>query len=113
MNIIKQFWFLLLFFIIGELISKIIPLPGNVIGFILLLIALKLTIVKESSIKSVSDFLLNNLAILFIPGGVGLIEVLHLFDGNILKILVIVIFTTILTMITTSLTIILLERIKK
>lgn len=115
MNIIKQFWIIVSIYIIGELISRFIqsPLPGNVIGFILLLILLKSGLLKEKRISIVSDFLLNNLAILFIPGGVGLINVLHLFDGNVLKIILIIVISTILTMITTSLTVVLLEKIKK
>lgn len=100
---------------IGEGIAYIFPspLPGNVIGFILLIIALKSGIITEKNISNVSNFLLQNLAILFIPGGVGLIKVLHLFNGNIVKILLIILLSTIFTMIVTSVTIIALERLKK
>lgn len=115
MQIIKQLWILIFIYMLGEGIAHIIPspLPGNVIGFILLITALKIGILQEKRVSFVSSFLLQNLAILFIPGGVGLIKVLHLFNGNILKIIVIILLSTIITMIVTSLTIVTLERIKK
>lgn len=115
MNLILQLTILIATYLLGELTATLIPspLPGNVIGFIFLFILLKSGILKERYIDGVSNFFLKNLAILFIPGGVGLIKVLHLFDGNIVKIATIIIISTILTMISTAGTIVLLERLKK
>lgn len=115
MNLLKQLWLLICFYLAGELIAYLIPspLPGNVIGFILLIIALKSGFVKEESISNVSTFFLKNLAILFIPGGVGLLKVMHLFNGNILKIFLVTVISTLLTMLATAGTILLIERIKK
>lgn len=115
MNLLKELWVLILFFLIGELITMLIPspLPGNVIGFILMVIVLKAGVIKEHSISHVTNFLLNNLAILFIPGGVAILKVLHLFNGNVLKLLLLIIVTTILTMLSTAGTILLMEKIKK
>lgn len=115
MNLLKELWILILVYLIGELITTIIPspLPGNVIGFILMVAALKLNIIKQSSIESVTTFLLNNLAILFIPGGVGILKVLNLFNGNVIKLILLVVITTILTIISTATTIIIMEKIKR
>lgn len=115
MKLLKQLWILISFYLLGELIAYILPspLPGNVIGFILLIIALKIGLVEEHSIIDVSNFFLKNLAILFIPGGVGLITVIHLFNGNIIKIFLIIIISTALTMLTTAGTILLMEKLKK
>lgn len=115
MNLLTQLSILILIYIGGEFTAQILPspLPGNVIGFIYLFLLLKSGILKVSKIENVSQFFLKNLAILFIPGGVGLIKVAHLFDGNILKIGLIVLISTILTILATSGTIIFLERLKK
>lgn len=115
MNLLKELWILILFFLIGEVITILVPspLPGNVIGFILMVLTLKMGIIKEDSITHVTNFLLNNLAILFIPGGVAILKVLHLFNGNILKLLLLILITTILTMLSTAGTILLMERVKK
>lgn len=115
MNLLKQFWILVSFFLVGELISFTVPspLPGNVTGFILLVLSLKMGFLKESSISDVSDFLLKNLAILFIPGGVGLIQVMHLFNGNIIKIFLVLLISTVLTLLATAGSILLMEKLKK
>ncbi|QEN06298.1 CidA/LrgA family protein [Thiospirochaeta perfilievii] len=115
MNIFKQLWILTLFYILGESLVRFIPspLPGNVVGFLLMFMALKFNLVPEEKISTVSNFFLKNLAILFIPGGVGLITVIHLFNGNILKIILILLISTTITLLSTAFTILLIERIKK
>lgn len=115
MNLLKQLWLIISLYLLGELTAFLIPspLPGNVIGFIYLFIALKTGLIKEESIENVTSFFLKNLAILFIPGGVGILKVINLFDGNIIKIIFILIISTILTMIATAGTIVLIERIRK
>lgn len=115
MNPLFQLTILIFIYMTGEFTADLIPspLPGNVIGFIYLFILLKSGILKVSKIEGVSNFFLKNLAILFIPGGVGLIRVSHLFDGNILKIGLVILISTVLTILATSGTIVLLERLKK
>lgn len=115
MNLLLQLVIIIGTYLLGELTAYLLPspLPGNVLGFIYLFILLKSGLLKEKRVAFVSDFFLGNLALLFIPGGVGLIKVLHLFDGNVLKIAIIVVVSTILAMLSTAGTIILLERIKR
>lgn len=92
---------------IGEIISRFIifPIPGPVIGMLLLFLLLKYSILKVKQIENVAVLLLANLAILFVPPGVKLISALDLLEGNILKIVALMIITTILTMATTGLTV--------
>ena len=64
---------LLLFLAIGELLAALlVPLPGNVIGMILLTGALLSGRLTVASVKRASDLLLDNLAFLFVPPGVGI-----------------------------------------
>ncbi|TVQ36333.1 MAG: CidA/LrgA family protein [Spirochaetaceae bacterium] len=63
---------LLLFLSIGEAASALgIGLPGNVVGMLLLTAALALGIVRVERVRQATDVLLDNLAFLFVPPGVG------------------------------------------
>ncbi|PCI27068.1 MAG: CidA/LrgA family protein [SAR324 cluster bacterium] len=59
----------------GDLISFLlkIPIPGNVIGMVLLVLALQFKWVKLEDVKPAADILVKNLAFLFVPPGVGMI----------------------------------------
>jgi len=62
------------FLIAGEAVSRLLPLPipGNVVGMVLLASALGLGVVKLAWIEAVADFLAGHLAFFFVPAGVGL-----------------------------------------
>jgi holin-like protein len=49
-----------------------IPIPGNVIGMLLLTFALTQRIVHLEDVKPAADLLVKNMAFLFVPPGVGL-----------------------------------------
>jgi holin-like protein len=63
---------LLVFQSIGEVLSRgfSLPLPGPVLGLILLVPALRFALVREP-VAECADFLLSHLSLLFIPVGVG------------------------------------------
>ncbi len=64
--------FLLVFLLVGELISSLgVVLPGNVIGMLLLTAALALRLVRVEQVSAASDLLLDNLAFFFVPPAVG------------------------------------------
>ncbi|MCD6527212.1 MAG: CidA/LrgA family protein [Desulfuromonas sp.] len=58
---------------IGELISQglDLPLPGSVIGMVLLLAALRLEWIQLEWVSDAAQLLLDNLSLLFVPAGVG------------------------------------------
>lgn len=62
------------FLLLGDIISVIfeIPIPGNVIGMILITIALQRGYIKLEDVKPTADVLIKNLALFFVPPGVGL-----------------------------------------
>ncbi len=64
---------LLLFQFIGEGLSTLLqlPIPGNVIGMALLLIALSRGWVKLDWLQEAADLLLSYMAMFFVPAGVG------------------------------------------
>ncbi|MFV0560686.1 MAG: CidA/LrgA family protein [Enterococcus sp.] len=76
MKFFSEFVIILFFSILGEGIRAFahLPVPGSIIGIILMFLALESGVLKEKSIEGTSNFLLNNLTILFVPAGVGLLK---------------------------------------
>ena len=72
---VQGFLILLFFQLVGELmvIGMNLPLPGPVIGLVLLVIVLIVRGRIPAGLTLVGDGLLRNLALLFIPAGVGLV----------------------------------------
>lgn len=83
---------LLVFQSIGEVLSRglALPLPGPVLGLMLLLVALRFPLVREP-VGECADFLLSHLSLLFIPVGVGVMTHLALlsqYGGRMLFVIV-------------------------
>lgn len=55
-----------------------IPAPGSVLGMLLLAGALELGLLPGQSVQAAADALLENLSLLFVPAGVGLMLYLEL-----------------------------------
>ena len=72
MQALRGITWLLLLQSIGEVISRALhlPLPGPVVGMLLLLFALRWHLVHDS-VSVVAEFLLQHLSLLFVPVGVG------------------------------------------
>jgi holin-like protein len=105
MKLIRQITIILLFIFLGEVLNKLvgIPIPGNILGMILLLLCLLMGFVKLQQIDEVSKFLLDHMAVLFVPAGVGLISVTGLVKDTWWILLLIAISTTFLVMSVTGL----------
>ncbi|QCX34503.1 hypothetical protein FDN13_12770 [Caloramator sp. E03] len=62
MRYLRQFVIILFIAFIGEILNKIfnIPIPGNILGMVLLLFALIFGVIKLDYVDEVSKFLLEN-----------------------------------------------------
>ncbi len=90
---------LLLFLLLGELVSALgVGIPGNVIGMILITIALSTRLVKVEQVKAAVDVLLDNLAFFFVPPGVGLMVHAGLIAEYWLPISIAVVVSTVLVL---------------
>lgn len=71
---LKAFTILLLFQLLGETLVGLtgIPIPGPVIGMLLLWIALHIKNGASSELSQLSQNLISHLSLLFLPAGVGL-----------------------------------------
>ncbi|WP_206892074.1 CidA/LrgA family protein [Bacillus sp. NTK071] len=71
-----------------------LPVPGSIVGMILLLIMLYLKWVPIGWIEKGANSLLNHLPLLFIPVTVGIMQHLDFFSGKSLLLIPIVLLST-------------------
>ena len=95
----------------GDLIHEYtgIPVPGNILGMLILLLLLCLKIVKLDQIREVSDFFLKRLSFFFLPPAIGLMLVGDDVKSQWPLLLFLCIVITIVTMVTTGWTVQLLS----
>jgi holin-like protein len=67
---------LLVFQLAGELLTRLgnLPVPGPVVGMVLLVVALELGLPIRTGLRAASGGLLAHLSLLFVPAGVGIIQ---------------------------------------
>lgn len=91
------FVIIMLFLMGGDLLSRAgVPLPGNVIGMMLLTSALALKLVKAEWVRPAAEFLVDNLSLLFVPAGVGVMAYFDIISRNWLPIAISVLLSTLL-----------------
>lgn len=102
MRIIKQLFWIFLFSLLGELISVAIAgfvaIPGSVIGMVLLFFALHFNWIKMEQVDEVGTWLTDNMAIFFVPAGVGLMTNFDVLAESWLQLLIIMVVTTAIMM---------------
>ena len=86
----------------GDVLSAAlhIPVPGNVIGMLLLTTALACKIVRIEDVKSSADMLVNNLSFFFVPPGVGLMLYFDLIEKEFIAIVLSFLVSTVLVLAT-------------
>lgn len=102
MKLYVQLMIILFFSLIGEAISTFfqLPVPGSIIGLVLLFLALEFKVVRLRHIFHVGEFLLANMTILFLPAGVGVMNYIKVILPNILPIAIITFGALILNILT-------------
>ena len=115
MNLIVEFCVVFLICMAGEWISALLPftLPASVVSLIILLILLLSGAVKERTIQGTSQFLINNMGMLFIPAVVGTLEYLDVLKLQIVPFLVVSIVSTPLVYLATAWSVQLLMKLFK
>jgi holin-like protein len=96
---------LLLFQLIGEVIARSLslPVPGPVIGMVLLFIALSLRGGPSEDVQRTSQNLLQHLSLLFVPAGTGIMIHLHRVADEWLPLLLSLVISTLATLVVTAL----------
>ena len=104
---------LLMFQFAGEMMRAItgLPVPGPVIGMVLLLIALLAKLPVPAGIHATSRKFLAYLGLLFVPAGAGVVTRLPMIGAHWLPIVIAVVGSTIITMVITAVVMRGLERL--
>ena len=99
MEYLTQFLIIISVTLAGEALQWLIPLPipASVYGLALLFAALCLKIVKVHQVKKTGGFLTSLLPMLFVATTVGIAEQWDLIKSRIAAILVLLVFSTVLT----------------
>ncbi|WP_375143138.1 CidA/LrgA family protein [Paenibacillus sp. D2_2] len=75
-----------------------LPIPGTILGIIILFILLKTNVIKLSWIEQGANWLLAELLLFFIPAAVGVMNYMSLLEQDGIRILLVVISSTVIVM---------------
>ena len=78
------------------------PIPGSVVGMLLLFVSLLLFKSPPKSIKQSAEFLLRHLSLLFVPAGVGLMLLFDLIKDQWLAMWVSMVLSTFISLVFTA-----------
>ncbi len=103
---------LLLFQLVGEAISILLslPIPGNVIGMVLMLLSLSCGWVKLEWVQDAASQLLRYMAMFFVPAGVGVMLYFDIISREWLPIIAGTVISTFVVMAVTGWTVQLLKK---
>jgi len=101
---VRGLTFLLFFQLCGEAVSRLfdLPIPGNVLGMGFLLIALTTKLVDIKWFEEAAELLLSNMALFFVPAGVGVMVYGELIAAEWLPITVATVLSTFVVMAVTG-----------
>ncbi|WP_296003417.1 CidA/LrgA family protein [uncultured Alistipes sp.] len=93
-------FYILLFWLAGNALSALTGnhISGNVIGMLLLFLALNLRWVKAETVRPAARFLLGAMALFFVPFGVGLIVSYRTILDNLGAVVVSAVISTVLVL---------------
>ena len=91
--------------LVGEVVARgaSLPIPGAVLGLLLLLVILMLRGGPDRELKATAGTLLANMTLLFVPAGVAIVTELDVLRQNWLPVTVALVVSTVLGMATTAL----------
>lgn len=89
----------------GEAIVRVVvlPVPGPVVGMLLLFLALLFRAPLPQSLGDTADRLLKHLSLLFVPAGVGVVQHLDRLGSDGLQLFAVVVLATVITLAVTAL----------
>ena len=89
---------------IGELIVALthIPFPSSIIGMLVLTLALHFGWIKLQAIKALSDLLISNLGLFFVPPSIGIMAYFKQIGQNFLAIFLSIIISTVVVIVVTG-----------
>ena len=109
---LKQFSIILLILFIGQILQQKygLPVPGTVIGMMILLFLLITKIIKIENIDKITKVLLDHLTLFFVPVGIGIITLFDKVKDIWCPLLIILFVSTIIVMAVTGLIVQILDK---
>lgn len=104
MKLLNQIFIVFCICFVGDIISYLLPIPfpGSVIAMVLLFILLCCGAVRKRRIEAITDFLLKNMSLMFIPPTVSIIGYLDVLGEVFVPFVLICLITTVLTFLATA-----------
>lgn len=104
LKITAQIVCLYVFYVIGSWIQSVfsLPIPGSIIGMILLFILLLTNVIREKWVQEGANWMVSHLVLFIIPATVGIMDFFSLFKGKGILLIFIVLVSTIMVLISTS-----------
>ncbi|EON71527.1 holin-like protein [Lysinibacillus sphaericus OT4b.31] len=110
-----QIGYLYILLFVGNSIARILhlPIPGSIIGLVLLFLLLQFHIIKLEWVELGAGLLLSELLLFFIPSAIGVINYDALFGVQGMKVVLVIVVSAIVVMLMTGYTAQWLEQRKK
>lgn len=112
MKTLKEFSLVLIILFTGQILQQKynIPVPGTILGMIILLLLLLTRIVRIERIEKITNILLEHLTLFFVPSVVGVMNLFDKIKDIWVYILIILLTSTLVVMVVTGLTVQLLDK---
>jgi len=104
MKFFYQFSVILGVSLLGEVLRAVLPFPfpASIYGLVLMLVFLKTGIIKLKQVEDAGNFLVDTMAVMFLPAVVGLITVVDELRSMLIPFIVISLVTTVIVMAATG-----------
>ncbi|MGA3602584.1 CidA/LrgA family holin-like protein [Lysinibacillus agricola] len=114
-NSIVQIGYLYVLLFVGNSIARLLhlPIPGSIVGLVLLFLLLQFHIIKREWIELGAGLLLSELLLFFIPSAIGVIDYDSLFGAQGVKAVLVIVVSAIVVMFATGFTAQWLEQRRK
>lgn len=101
MRYVKQFGIIIVVSFLGEILHSLIPIPvpASIYGLVLMFAGLITGVIPYDSVKEVGTFLVDIMAIMFLPAAVGLMDAFDILRPVLVPFAVITVVSTIVVMV--------------
>lgn len=95
-NVMAEIALIFVLCLVGEWIAALLPVafPASVISMVILIFLLMTGVIKQRQIQTVSNFLVVNMGLFFVPALVGTLEYVDVLKARLVPFLVVALITT-------------------
>ena len=99
MKLFKQLTIVFLICMAGEVVAAMLPFPfPAAVAALLIMLGLFISgVLKPESVQELAEYLLANMAFLFVPSGVAILDEYASIQGNVLQLLIVMVVSLVIT----------------